>query len=84
MTLRQLAALVDEGVTSAYLSRVETGTRYPSLELLIDLSRPLNVTALYLLTGEDGLCPCCGRGRNGEGRRAAGALPWSGDQQKKE
>lgn len=60
-TLRQLATAVNEGVTSAYLSRVETGARYPSLELLIDLSRPLNVTALWLLTGAQGRCPCCGR-----------------------
>lgn len=62
LTLRELA-FVTGNVTAAYLSRVETGTRSPSLELLIELAKPLHTTGLYLLMGKDDvICPCCGRG----------------------
>lgn len=50
------------GVTYAYISRIEGGTRRPSLEALIALGKRLGVTALYLMYGSDHAeCPVCGR-----------------------
>jgi transcriptional regulator with XRE-family HTH domain len=55
-------ALSEPGISFAYVSRIENGTRTPSLTALMKLAKRLNVTALYLLTGrEDGPCPLCGR-----------------------
>ncbi len=45
----------------AYISRVESGDRTPSLSALIALAKKLNTTALYLATGRHDHCPFCGR-----------------------
>jgi ribosome-binding protein aMBF1 (putative translation factor) len=46
----------------AFISRVESGQREPSLRTLRLLAERLGVTALYLETGSDrGVCPHCGR-----------------------
>lgn len=56
-------ALQDDGVTYAYISRIEAGTRSPSFEALIVLADKLDTTALELLTGKhDAHCPVCQRG----------------------
>jgi transcriptional regulator with XRE-family HTH domain len=48
------------GVSYAYLSRVEAGTRVPSAKALIQLAERLDVTPLWLATGrETGYCPYC-------------------------
>lgn len=50
------------GVSYAYISRIEHGTRNPSIEALIAMAKKLDTTALELLTGNaDARCPCCGR-----------------------
>jgi tetratricopeptide (TPR) repeat protein len=41
------------GCSPAYISRVESGQRIPSLQLLRELGRRLGVTADYLATGEE-------------------------------
>jgi transcriptional regulator with XRE-family HTH domain len=41
------------GCTPAYLSRIESGQRIPSLQLLRDLARRLDVSAEYLATGDE-------------------------------
>src|SRR2546430_4425884 len=46
-------ALAFPGCTAAYLSRIESGNRVPSLQLLRELGRRLDVTADYLATGSD-------------------------------
>jgi transcriptional regulator with XRE-family HTH domain len=48
LTQRQLAF---EGCTPAYLSRVESGQRIPSLQILRELARRLGTTAEYLASG---------------------------------
>lgn len=57
-----------EGISYAYISRVENGTRNPSIPALVKLAARLreegapHMTALYLLTGvHDGPCLVCGR-----------------------
>lgn len=48
------------GVSYAYVSRIEAGTRNPSLKAIIRLADKLEVSPLYLLTGsEHGDCPLC-------------------------
>src|SRR5947207_10729411 len=47
---RELAA---PGVSYAYISRIEAGTRQPSVKALRRLAAKLNVTADYLETGSD-------------------------------
>ena len=55
-------ALEVPGVSFAYISRIESGSRTPSLRALTRLAERLDCTALYLLTGhEDDRCPVCGR-----------------------
>jgi transcriptional regulator with XRE-family HTH domain len=50
------------GVSYAYVSRIEAGTRQPSLKALRTLAQRLGVTALYLELGSDTVrCPHCGR-----------------------
>jgi len=50
----------DPGITYAYISRVEAGKRRPSLDALIALGEKLDVTGLYLLTGDEHAhCPLC-------------------------
>jgi transcriptional regulator with XRE-family HTH domain len=50
-------------VTYAYVSRVEAGTRTPSIRALIEMAGRLKTSALYLLEGTDDCpCPMCGRG----------------------
>src|SRR6266550_8186380 len=41
------------GCSPAYISRVESGQRIPSLQLLRELGRRLAVSADYLATGEE-------------------------------
>ncbi len=49
-------------VSYAFISRIESGDREPSLRTLRLLAERLGVTALYLETGSDqGVCPHCGR-----------------------
>ncbi len=51
------------GMSYAYLSRIETGERTPSLSGLIALADRLETSALHLATGRTtGRCPFCGRG----------------------
>jgi tetratricopeptide (TPR) repeat protein len=50
LSQRQLAF---PGCSPAYISRVESGQRIPSLQLLRELGRRLGVTADYLATGEE-------------------------------
>jgi tetratricopeptide (TPR) repeat protein len=49
LTQRQLAF---DGCTAAYISRVETGDRIPSLQILRELGSRLGVSADYLATGD--------------------------------
>lgn len=42
-----------EGCTPAYISRIETGARVPSLQILQEFARRLGVSAEYLATGEE-------------------------------
>lgn len=42
-----------EGCTSAYISRIEAGARVPSLQILREFARRLDVTAEYLATGAE-------------------------------
>jgi transcriptional regulator with XRE-family HTH domain len=59
LSQRELAA---DGVSYAYVSRIEAGTRIPSAKALQSLAAKLGCTALYLATGhDDGVCPFCGR-----------------------
>lgn len=59
LSQRQLSV---PGVTYAFISRIEAGDRMPSLRSLVRLAERLDVSALYLLTGEhDCQCPVCGR-----------------------
>src|SRR5436190_10256651 len=50
LSQRQLAF---PGCSPAYISRVESGQRIPSLQLLRELGRRLGVSADYLATGEE-------------------------------
>jgi len=55
--------LASPGVSYAYISRIESDSRQPSLTALIALADQLECTALWLLTGDaEGHCPLCGRG----------------------
>jgi transcriptional regulator with XRE-family HTH domain len=45
----------------AYLSRIESGQRIPSLTVLIELADALETSALFLATGRTRDCPLCGR-----------------------
>jgi len=65
LTQRDLAC---EGVSNAYISRVEAGLRTASVDVLVTLAAQLRaagaepMSALYLLTGEhDSPCLVCGR-----------------------
>lgn len=60
LSQRQLSA---PGVSYAYISRIEAGTRNPSLKALIKIAPKLDTTALYLLTGQQDVCPVCGEGK---------------------
>src|ERR687885_1168323 len=50
LSQRELAA---QGVSYAYISRIEAGTPQPSVKALRTLARKLGVTADYLETGRD-------------------------------
>jgi transcriptional regulator with XRE-family HTH domain len=54
-------ALSGRGISYAYISRVESGKRTPSLSALIALAERLETTALYLASGRRDRCPFCGR-----------------------
>ena len=45
--------LASPGVSYAYISRIEAGTRQPSVKALRKLARKLGVTAEFLETGSD-------------------------------
>jgi transcriptional regulator with XRE-family HTH domain len=50
------------GISYAYVSRIESGQRRPSLEALVALGRSLSVSALYLMSGDPhARCPVCHR-----------------------
>ena len=52
----------EPGSSYAYISRIESGERSPSIEALIAIAEKLETTALVLLTGApDARCPVCGR-----------------------
>jgi transcriptional regulator with XRE-family HTH domain len=54
--------LTEPGVTYAYISRIEAGTRQPSEKAPRALAKKLGVTAHYLESGKSaGECPHCGR-----------------------
>ena len=54
--------LASPGVSYAYISRIEAGTRVPSAKALSLLAQKLAVSPLWLATGrENGHCPYCGR-----------------------
>lgn len=48
--------LATHGVSYAYISRIEAGTRNPSVKALRRLSERLGVTADYLETGQESVC----------------------------
>jgi len=54
-------ALSEPGVSYAYISRIEAGTRQPSVKALRKLAPKLGVTVAYLETGveERVRCPWC-------------------------
>ncbi len=45
--------LAFDGCTTAYISRIEAGTRIPSLQILTELARRLDVSVDYLAQGRD-------------------------------
>lgn len=52
--------LASRGISYAYISRLEAGTRTPSLSALIELGDRLGTSGLYLLTGNHNEpCPFC-------------------------
>jgi transcriptional regulator with XRE-family HTH domain len=52
-----------EGISYAYISRIEAGTRRPSLTALRKIAAKLGVTGLELETGDpNAWCPHCHRG----------------------
>jgi transcriptional regulator with XRE-family HTH domain len=54
--------IASPGVSNAYISRIESGTREPSEKALRALAQKLAVTAHYLESGsEHGPCPHCGK-----------------------
>lgn len=53
--------LSDEGVTYAYISRLESGTRTsPSITAIRKVAARLKVNPVYLETGQMEWCPHCG------------------------
>jgi transcriptional regulator with XRE-family HTH domain len=53
----------EPGSSYAYISRIASGNRSPSIEALIAIAEKLDMSALALLTGNpDVRCPVCGRG----------------------
>jgi transcriptional regulator with XRE-family HTH domain len=52
----------EPGSSYAYISRIESGERSPSIEALVAIAEKLETTAQVLLTGDpDARCPVCGR-----------------------
>jgi transcriptional regulator with XRE-family HTH domain len=55
-------AIGSRGVSYAYISRIESGTREPSEKALRAIAEKLGVTAHYLESGSDReRCPHCGK-----------------------
>ena len=55
-------SISEPGSSYAYISRIESGERSPSIEALIAIAEKLETTALALLTGDPhARCPVCGR-----------------------
>jgi transcriptional regulator with XRE-family HTH domain len=73
LSQRELARLAVDargrGLTAAYISRIESADRQPSLDALVLLADTLGVTALWLL-GHDGPERCIVCGRAGRKRRS--------------
>lgn len=47
-------------VTFAYLSRIESGDRTPSIRAMVEIADALGTSALWLQFGEGAhVCPCC-------------------------
>jgi transcriptional regulator with XRE-family HTH domain len=66
LSQRQIAG---PGISYAYVSRIESGTRTPSLKAIVALADKLGVSPLYLLIGSKyGDCPFCGTTITEEGR----------------
>lgn len=64
LSQRELAAKA--GLSVAYVSRIESGDRSPSMTALIALAEVLGTTALILLTGDPEIvCPVCLRHPHG-------------------
>lgn len=62
------------GATYAYVSRIESGQRVPSLSVLIELAERLDTTGLELLTGDAHAdCPLCGRSGKPEASSGGGS-----------
>lgn len=51
--LSQRDLVADTSVTAAYLSRIETGNRYPTLDVLREFAARLGVSPEYLERGDD-------------------------------
>lgn len=49
------------GVSYAYLSRIETNDRKPSVSAIRQIARALGVSAVLIETGSMEVCPHCGR-----------------------
>lgn len=60
---RSQRELSGPGISYAYISRIEAGVREPSLKAVLKLAQKLNVTALYIMTGQDDACPVCQRSK---------------------
>jgi transcriptional regulator with XRE-family HTH domain len=55
-------AIGEKGTSYAYISRIESGERSPSIEALIAIAEKLETTALALLAADaHAPCPVCGR-----------------------
>ena len=64
---RSRRAISEPGTSYAYISRIESGARNPSIEALIAIAEKLETTALALITGnKHAVCPVCGRGHTDE------------------
>ena len=57
LSQRQLASTK---VSYAYISRLEHGTRRPSMRAIRSLAKKLGVNPVYLETGQMLTCPYCG------------------------
>jgi transcriptional regulator with XRE-family HTH domain len=59
MSQRTLSTLAP-AASHPYVSRIESGDRQPSLTVLRQLAKALDVSPVYLETGQSKVCPHCG------------------------